>query len=44
MHVLSAKMREFGHRAFSKGRVSDPNDANATILELDELWSFVLKR
>jgi IS1 family transposase len=22
----------------------DPNDANATILELDELWSFVLKK
>jgi insertion element IS1 protein InsB len=23
---------------------SDPNDESATILELDELWSFVLKR
>ena len=22
----------------------NPNDANATILELDELWSFVLKK
>jgi insertion element IS1 protein InsB len=22
----------------------DPNDANATVLELDELWSFVLKK
>ena len=22
----------------------DPNDASATILELDELWSFVLKK
>src|SRR5206468_11802440 len=22
----------------------DPNDPNATILELDELWSFVLKK